>query len=308
MGFSESELELVNRLDVALSDREHEVSISGFFLDRFEISVGRFLTFARAYRGPPAAGAGEHPHVAGSGWQADWDESLPADAAKLLRDTSCGGANDPLAALARLPALAAGSAVSADAGSIDRAVQTLLLPELPPLDNLDHPMECLSWFVAFAFCIWDGGRLPTDAEWEYAAAGGAENRSYPWGEAVSVLDELKMDTTTAVAVGSRPATRGSFGHDDLAGGVLEWVFDAFDEDYYREAGASCQDCANLSNDFEFGRGLRGAKDPTCCAGLDTTFRAASRSYAADGLETARHGARCARAAEEGPGGADARDR
>ena len=42
-------------------------------------------------------------------------------------------------------------------------------------------MNCVNWFEAYAFCIWDGGFLPSDTEWEYAAAGGSLQREYPWG-------------------------------------------------------------------------------------------------------------------------------
>ena len=93
-----------------------------------------------------------------------------------------------------------------------------------------HPMNCLSFLGARAFCRHAGMRLPTHAEWLLAARG-SESRKYPWGEAppdcslASYHSEegRGCGTSTTVPAGSQPAGAGPYGHTELAGNVLEWT-------------------------------------------------------------------------------------
>lgn len=264
MGFEASELP--ESIEIPLDDMTHPAEIRGFHLDQYEVSLGRFLRYLEAYAGPPPAPSGAHPRIAESGWQAVWDRELPPSAEELLELVAC----DPELDVAAL-----------------RQEFATASTEPAFLEALGRPMPCLSWFVAFAFCAWDGGRLPTEAEWEYAAAGGSEDRPFPWGS-----DPEREPASREVPIGSDPFTRGRYGQDGLAGGTLEWVLDWFDERYYFAEGADCRDCANLTP--ALGRGVRGGRDTTCCSRVDTTFRAAARGLAAPGIVSPALGTRCAR--------------
>ena len=96
--------------------------------------------------------------------------------------------------------------------------------------NETLPIGCATFGELYAFCIWDGGFLPSEAEWQYVAAGGSENRGYPWG--TSTIDCQHASYTGAgcsstgpSAVGAHPSGAGRWGHLDLAGNVSEVVLD-----------------------------------------------------------------------------------
>jgi formylglycine-generating enzyme required for sulfatase activity len=93
---------------------------------------------------------------------------------------------------------------------------------------LDLPVVMVTWHGAAAYCQWAGGRLPTEAQWEYAARGPEGNR-YPWGNAPPTCDLANYgDCNRAAAqVGSRPAGASWCGALDIAGNVWEWVTDWF---------------------------------------------------------------------------------
>jgi formylglycine-generating enzyme len=209
-------------------------TVSNFRLDTYEVTVGRFRAFVNAGKGiasaAPAAGAGAHAAIPGSGWDAGWNSSLPANAAMLTAGLKCS---------TEFP---------------ERATWTDA-----PGANEALPINCLSWYLAFAFCIWDGGYLPTHAEWNYAAVGGSEHRAYPWSApAGSVTIDCSyanhfpgpagqpycVNGTTGGTnrVGSEsPKGDSRWGHSDLAGNVAEWNLDW----YADEAPTPCNDCANL---------------------------------------------------------------
>lgn len=102
----------------------------------------------------------------------------------------------------------------------------------------DHPVNCLDWHQANAFSRWAGGRLPSEAEWEYAARGGAQAREYPWGNERPSCQKVVMENggtgcgrASTWPVCSKPAGSTALGICDLAGNVWEWVGDLYHDGY-----------------------------------------------------------------------------
>lgn len=96
-------------------------------------------------------------------------------------------------------------------------------------ERQDHPINCVDWNQARAFCTSAGGRLPAETEWEYAARG-AKGSTYPWGEkpASTQLCWNRRDSNEGTCkVGSYPAGNTPLGVQDMAGNVWEWVEDLY---------------------------------------------------------------------------------
>jgi formylglycine-generating enzyme required for sulfatase activity len=106
----------------------------------------------------------------------------------------------------------------------------------PSWNGASHPAVNISWLEARAFCAFVGGRLPTEAEWEYAARGGHPERIYPWDGAFS-HDKANGrggadQWDNAAPVGSFPPNGGLY---DMAGNVWEWTSTIY-RDYLYDAG------------------------------------------------------------------------
>jgi len=198
-------------------DLADPATVSGFRLDKYLVTVGRFRQFVRAWKQGwlPAAGSGKHGHlhggnglsVAGGGYEPGW---VAADD---------------------------GNVAPTDANLVCKVPYSTWTSTAGTQENL--PIDCVNWQEAYAFCIWDGGFLPSEAEWEYAAAGGSEQRAYPWGPThpgtgsqyavYACYYPSGAGTCKGLAniapVGTSAAGAGRWGQLDLAGDVWEWNLD-----------------------------------------------------------------------------------
>lgn len=244
---------------------EHDVTISPYRLDTYEVTVSRFRKFVDQFGGSVDAGLGAHPQIPDSGWESEWNSLLPATRDALSSSLHC-----------------------------DAEYETWTDS---PEANENRPINCVTWFEAFAFCAWDGGRLPTEAEWEYAAAGGSNNRLYPWGSLApegrasfdcSFDGQVACSSSDLPNVGSSKAGIGAWGQLDLAGSLREWVLDRSVDSWYAAAGANCQDCANLSEGDQ--RVTRGGS----FSQIANALRAATRDSSRPSDRLSNLGFRCAR--------------
>ena len=106
-------------------------------------------------------------------------------------------------------------------------------------DRGSHPVNCVRWSQAQAFANWAGGRLPTEAEWEYAARSGGRDWKYPWGNEKATCDRAVMRDSSGGGCGSngtlpvcsKPMGNTSQGLCDMAGNVWEWLQDWYHDSY-----------------------------------------------------------------------------
>ena len=100
-----------------------------------------------------------------------------------------------------------------------------------PKGKANHPVTYVSWFAAMAYALWAGKRLPTEAEWEFAARGGLDNQNYLWGD---MIDDTKANYDRNVGdttpVGKYPPN--GYGLYDVTGNVWEWCLDLYDDDFF----------------------------------------------------------------------------
>ena len=119
------------------------------------------------------------------------------------------------------------------------------------------PNNNVNWYEAYAFCIWDGGFLPSETEWEYAAAGGSQQRCFPWGSFYAIgtgtsycVYGCNLGGACVAPVGTASAGAGLWGHLDLGGDMGEWEVDSY------AAYQSCTDCEYVA-DADSSRVYRG---------------------------------------------------
>ncbi|MCU7552688.1 formylglycine-generating enzyme family protein [Chitinophagaceae bacterium LB-8] len=224
--------------DQGLEDEypKHKVTVSGFWMDATEVTNAEFAAFVAATG-----------YITTAERKPDWEElmkSLPPGTPKP---------DDSLLVAASLIFHAPEQPVSLDnygawwewkAGASWKHPQG---PGSTIIGKEHYPVVHVSWEDAQAYCKWAGKRLPTEAEWEWAARGGLENQVYPWGnewiekgkpKANSWQGKFPSNNTTwdgfQKSAPVKSFAANGYGLYDMAGNVWEWCADYYRNDYYKE--------------------------------------------------------------------------
>jgi formylglycine-generating enzyme required for sulfatase activity len=223
-------------------------TVSSFRLDKYAVTVGRFRQFVNAVM-PTDAGPSGYAPPTGSG------KHTNQNGGQGLASAGDSGIYEP------------GWLASDDANLLPTSANLDCYPPAAtwtasPDGNENKPINCVNWYEAYAFCIWDEGFLPSDAEREYAMVGGSQQREYPWGTAApgtenkyaiygcyypsgsGVCTQYTGVLANIAPVGAAALGAGLWGQLDLSGEVEEWTLD-----WYASNGEfldPCVDCANLT--------------------------------------------------------------
>ena len=215
---------------------QHRVKIDGFWMDETEVTNAQFKDFVEATG-----------YITTAEKDVNWEEvkkQLPAGTPKP-------DANQLLASsLVFTPTTSAVSMNDVSQWWAWKKGASWKHPQGPASDingKEAFPVVHISYDDAQAYCKWAGKRLPTEAEWEFAARSGLQNKQYPWGE--EKIESLKPKANTWQGefpvkntswdgfYNSSPVKSfvpNSYGLYDMAGNVWEWCSDWYDVDYYNQ--------------------------------------------------------------------------
>ena len=204
------------------TDEADPATISDFRLDKYLVTVGRFRQFVEAWNGgsgyTPPAGSGKHNHLNGGKGLADSGDPGSFETGWLTSD------NDYITPTNQ---------------NLITCNDQFATWTMSPGTQEKLPMNCVNWYEAYAFCIWDGGFMPSETEFEYTSAGGSQQREYPWGTTdPGTANKYAIwncnygsdpgnctDVTNIAPVGSATLGAGLWGQLDLVGNLLEWNLD-----------------------------------------------------------------------------------